>query len=60
MNFWVDSNYGNGDGYINWFDEGYYAWQHLAKAEIINANFTGSARTAIMMQLPIPMYLQLN
>ena len=45
MNFWVDSNYGNGDGYINWFDEGYYAWQHLVKAELINGNFTGSTNS---------------
>ncbi len=34
---------GNGDGMINWQDEGYAAWLQLKLANLISGNFTGLA-----------------
>lgn len=42
FNFWSDANYGDGNGDILWYSEGYYAWQHLSKAALIVGSFDGT------------------
>jgi prepilin-type N-terminal cleavage/methylation domain-containing protein len=48
-NLIIDENAsnGNGDGVIDWDDENYYAWHHLAAVEYIKNNFSGVASSGI-------------